>query len=128
MTVVSLKVRFANDRALGPGKIRLLELIAETGSISAAGRAMTMSYRRAWLLIDELNRMFDEPLVASRLGGASGGGASLTPRGADVVRRYRAIEARATTAARVHLEALDRIAAAPRPRKAARRPPSEDSE
>jgi len=128
MTVVSLKVRFANDHALGPGKVRLLELVAETGSISAAGRAMKMSYRRAWLLIDELNRMFEEPLVASRLGGASGGGASLTPRGIDVVRRYRAIEARTATAARVHLDALERVVAAPRPRKSARRTPPEDTE
>jgi molybdate transport system regulatory protein len=113
MPTVSLKLRFPNDAALGPGKIRLLELIAETGSIAAAGRAMKMSYRRAWLLIDELNGMFDTPLVASRLGGAAGGGASLTSRGNDVVRRYRAIEARATTAARIHLDALEGVIARP---------------
>ena len=105
---VLLRLRFANAGALGPGKIQLLELIAQTGSISAAGRAMKMSYRRAWLLVDELNRIFDVPLVASRLGGRAGGGASLTPRGNEVVRRYRAIEARTTTAARAHLRALAR--------------------
>jgi molybdate transport system regulatory protein len=108
MVAVSLKLRFADDRALGPGKIRLLELVAETGSISAAARAMKMSYRRAWLLIDELNHMFRKPVVVSRPGGVSGGGAELTPLGRDVVRRYRAIEARVTTASRTHLDALDR--------------------
>ncbi len=111
MSDVWLKVRLRNGAALGPGKIRLLELIGETGSIAAAGRGMKMSYRRAWLLVDELNTMFDVPLVASRLGGADGGGASLTARGSDVIRRYRAIEARASTAARAHLDALDRVAA-----------------
>jgi molybdate transport system regulatory protein len=109
MSDVWLKVRLRNAHALGPGKVRLLELIAETGSISGAGRAMKMSYRRAWLLVEELNAMFDLPLVESRLGGADGGGAALTRRGADVVRRYRAIEARAASAARAHLDALDRV-------------------
>jgi molybdate transport system regulatory protein len=110
MLGVSLKLQLSDDRALGPGKVRLLELIGETGSISAAGRAMGMSYRRAWLLVDELNHMFREPVVVSRLGGASGGGATLTEFGADVVRRYRAIEARIFTASREHLEAFDKAA------------------
>jgi molybdate transport system regulatory protein len=108
MVAVSLKLRFADDRALGPGKVRLLELIAESGSISAAARAMKMSYRRAWLLIDELNHTFRKPVVVSRPGGVSGGGAELTAFGRDVVRRYRAIEARIATASRTHLDALDR--------------------
>ena len=94
MTRVSLRLAFNGDRALGPGKVRLLESIAETGSISAAGRAMAMSYRRAWMLVDELNHMFDAPLVEARPGGKDGGGTSLTPAGEDVVRRYRAIEAK----------------------------------
>jgi len=92
MARVSLRLGFTGEQALGPGKIRLLELIAETGSISAAGRAMTMSYRRAWMLVDELNHMFREPLVEAHPGGKDGGGTSLTETGTDVVRRYRAIE------------------------------------
>ena len=111
MPGISLRIDLTDEHALGPGKVRLLELIAETGSISAAGRAMGMSYRRAWLLIDELNHMFREPLVTSRLGGKAGGGASLTPLGDDVVRRYRAIEARILSASRTNLAALERVAA-----------------
>jgi molybdate transport system regulatory protein len=108
MVGVSLKLRLSDDRALGPGKIRLLELIAETGSISAAGRSMKMSYRRAWLLVDDLNHSFRKPVVISRPGGAAGGGATLTPLGTEVVRRYRAIEARIGTTSRAHLDALER--------------------
>lgn len=112
MLGISLRIDLTDENALGPGKVRLLELIAETGSISAAGRAMGMSYRRAWLLVDELNHMFREPLVSSRLGGKAGGGATLTALGDDVVRRYRAIEARIHSASRANLAALERIAAA----------------
>lgn len=72
----------------------LLELIRETGSISAAGRAMDMSYRRAWLLVDALNRMFKEPAVESQRGGKQGGGAALTAFGEALVDRFRAMEAR----------------------------------
>jgi len=108
MVGVSLKLRLSGDRALGPGKIRLLELISETGSISAAGRSMKMSYRRAWLLVDDLNHSFAKPVVLSRPGGPAGGGATLTPLGTEVVRRYRAIEARIGTTSRAHLAALER--------------------
>ncbi len=90
-----LRVELAPLGAVGPGKIRLLELIGETGSISAAGRAMDMSYRRAWLLVDGLNRLFKKPLVRSRPGGKTGGGARLTPLGETLVRRYRAMESEA---------------------------------
>jgi len=107
MVGVSLKLTFADDLALGPGKVRLLELIHETGSISAAGRAMGMSYRRAWLLVDDLNRSFKSPLVVTQLGGSGGGGAELTPLGADVARRYRAIEAKLRTGSRAHLTQLE---------------------
>jgi molybdate transport system regulatory protein len=110
---VSLRLRLRNQCALGPGKIRLLECIAEEGSISAAGRAMKMSYRRAWILVDELNHSFAEPLVETQLGGQQGGGASLTRLGRDVVRRYRAIERRIFSASRDHLAVLDGAAAAP---------------
>lgn len=92
MARLVLRIDFDQDRALGPGKVRLLELVAETGSISAAGRAMGMSYRRAWLLVDAINHTFREPAVETRGGGAGGGGASLTAFGANLVSRYRAME------------------------------------
>ncbi len=93
---------------LGPGKVRLLELIGEHGSISAAGRVMGMSYRRAWQLIDELNRIFGTGVVATQQGGTRGGGAQLTQTGRDVVRAYRAIEAKTRIAAAAQIEALMR--------------------
>ncbi len=91
-TVVSVRVRFSEDARLGPGKIALLEAVARTGSIAAAGREMGMSYRRAWLLIDSLNRMFDTPVVNASSGGSHGGGASLSPLGLSLVDAYRAME------------------------------------
>jgi molybdate transport system regulatory protein len=81
--------------ALGPGKIDLLAGIAETGSISAAGRQMGMSYKKAWRLIDDMNHAFRRPLVAAAKGGKAGGGARLTPTGRAVLNRYRAMENRA---------------------------------
>jgi molybdate transport system regulatory protein len=104
--VLYLRVDFGEHGALGPGKARLMELIAETGSISAAGRAMGMSYRRAWLLVDNLNGAFGEPLVAKQTGGSGGGGAVLTRLGREVVQRYRRIERRAASAGREDIEAL----------------------
>ncbi len=81
--------------ALGPGKVDLLEAIAKTGSISAAARTMGMSYRRAWLLVDTMNRCFQEDLVITVTGGRGGGGTKVTPMGRDVLRRYREMEAKA---------------------------------
>ena len=92
MAVVSLRIDLGEDRRFGPGKARLLELIGDTGSISAAGRALGMSYRRAWLLTDELNRMFGVPLVEPQHGGAKGGGARVTEHGITVLEAYRRIE------------------------------------
>ena len=89
----SLRIEFGPEQRLGPGKVRLLELVAEAGSISAAAREMDMSYRRAWLLIDEMNRMFKEPVIAAVTGGAHGGGAQLTELGETVIATYRAVEA-----------------------------------
>jgi len=91
--LVRLRLRLAPGVDLGPGKADLLEGILETGSISAAGRRMRMSYKRAWQLIDELNGLFDAPLVAASTGGSGGGGASLTKRGRDVLARYRRMHA-----------------------------------
>ena len=89
----SLRIEFGPEQRIGPGKVHLLELVAQTGSISAAAREMDMSYRRAWLLIDEMNRMFKEPVIAAVTGGAHGGGAQLTELGRNVIATYRAIEA-----------------------------------
>ena len=104
-----LRIDFDADRSIGPGKIRLLELVGETGSISAAGRALAMSYRQAWLLVDALNKMFDEPVVVAQTGGGGGGGAKVTATGQALVRRYRALERRAGTQAAADLRALERL-------------------
>jgi molybdate transport system regulatory protein len=103
---LTVRVDFGPHGYLGPGKITLMELISKYGSISAAGKEMGMSYRRAWLLVDEINRIFREPLVEAKLGGSGGGGARLTRLGRDVVGRYRAIERAAATAASADLRAL----------------------
>ncbi|MDP9095630.1 MAG: LysR family transcriptional regulator [Pseudomonadota bacterium] len=92
MTKITLRLDFDESRALGPGKVRLLELLGETGSISAAARAMGMSYRRAWLLVDALNQTFRQPVVQTRGGGVGGGGADLTEFGIALVANYRAME------------------------------------
>ncbi len=105
---VSLIVRVdlgAHGR-LGPGKMLLLEKIDALGSISAAGRAMNMSYRQAWELVDQLNKAFTEPVAASQTGGKSGGGASLTPFGHELVKRYRQIAAHAERAASADIAAI----------------------
>jgi molybdate transport system regulatory protein len=113
-----LRVDFGPNRAIGPGKIRLLEAIDRSGSISQAGRALGMSYRRAWLLIDDLNRCFREPVVEAQPGGARGGGAELTAFGRKLVRDYRAIEVEATAAAQSRLRAITASLRTARPRRA----------
>jgi molybdate transport system regulatory protein len=87
-----LRVYFG-DSWIGPGKVQLLEAIGARGSISAAARDIGMSYRRAWVLVDSLNQMFREAAVRTTLGGVRGGAADLTETGAEIVRRYRAMEA-----------------------------------
>jgi molybdate transport system regulatory protein len=91
---------------LGPGKADLLQGISELGSISAAGRRMGMSYRRAWSLVEEMNAAFAAPLVVSSRGGAAGGGARLTAEGATVLARYRALEAEVASAGADHVAAI----------------------
>lgn len=108
MATLNLRIEFGGEDAVGPGKVRLLELINASGSIAAAGRDMGMSYRRAWLLVDEVNRCFRKPVVEARAGGGGGGGAALTPFGRALVTHYRAIEAKAALAAAPHLHALNR--------------------
>jgi molybdate transport system regulatory protein len=103
---LSIRIDLDPEGRIGPGKIELLENIAATGSISAAGRAMDMSYKRAWDLVDELNRICGQAAVERQTGGKNGGGAILTPFGESLVSRYRAIEQAAAVAARQQLLAL----------------------
>lgn len=104
-----LRVVREDTIAIGPGKVALLEAISESGSISAAAREMEMSYRRAWLLVDELNKALVSPAVSTAAGGARGGGAALTPVGMEIVQRYRAIENTARLAASKEIAALTRL-------------------
>jgi molybdate transport system regulatory protein len=96
--VVRIGIPLGDSYAMGPGKADLLEAIQATGSISAAGRKLGMSYRRAWLLVDEMNRCFRTPAVEARLGGAGGGGARVTELGQEALLRYREIQDQAWAA------------------------------
>jgi molybdate transport system regulatory protein len=104
---LTLRVDFGTDRAIGPGKVLLLEAIRDTGSISQAGRSLGMSYRRAWLLVDDMNRCFREPVVTAQPGGSQGGGAALTAFGEKLIKKYRTIETQATAAAKPQLHDLE---------------------
>ncbi|MFC3208470.1 MAG: winged helix-turn-helix domain-containing protein [Mesorhizobium sp.] len=106
MPSLSLRINLDPDGRVGPGKIELLEQIATFGSISAAARSMEMSYKHAWDLVEDMNRVFGKSLVAAQTGGRKGGGAQLTPLGLAVVSRFRAIERAAASAAAVHMAAL----------------------
>jgi molybdate transport system regulatory protein len=100
MLLVRFRVDLAPGSSLGPGKIDLLEAIEQQGSLTRAAAALGMSYRYAWLLIDDLNGSFTEPVTAATVGGKRGGGVELTPFGREVVRRYRTACARIETIAR----------------------------
>ena len=104
-----LRIRLGETVAVGPGKIALLEAVAETGSISAAARGLGMSYRRAWLLIDEMNKSLREPAVETATGGTKGGGAALTARGEKLIRLYRAIEQKARDSTAGEISMLARL-------------------
>ncbi len=95
---IKLRVYAGEVIAMGPGKANLLEAIASEGSISGAGRALGMSYRRCWELVSIMNAQFLDPLVVSAKGGSNGGGAELSPLGKVVLKRYRAMERRAKKA------------------------------
>ena len=88
------RVMYGNEIAIGPGKAELLEAIAATGSIAESARRLGMSYRRAWLLVDTMNRCFREPVVASATGGSGGGGAHVTDFGKRVLRSFRTMKAK----------------------------------
>lgn len=106
-----LRILLGTEIAIGPGKADLLEAIARSGSISAAAREMGMSYRRAWTLVKAMNRFFRHPLVDTLTGGAGGGGAQVTKLGADVLARYRAMEAKAAGAVATEMKAFVRLMA-----------------
>ncbi len=106
---LSIRVDLASGARIGPGKVALLEAIARDGSISAGGRALRMSYRRAWELVEDLNRSLGVTLVATAAGGARGGGARLTQAGAAVVEAYRGLERDAGAAAAPHLRRLESL-------------------
>lgn len=103
-----LRISRGADIAVGPGKIDLLEAIDATGSITAAARSLGMSYRRAWLLVDTMNRCFRTALVEAEAGGRRGGGARLTRLGGEVIERYRRIERSAARAGAADIRALMR--------------------
>jgi molybdate transport system regulatory protein len=103
---LSVRIDLDAEGRIGPGKIQLLEKIHACGSISAAGRAMDMSYKRAWDLVDEINRICRQAAVERQTGGKNGGGAILTPFGTSLVARYRKIERAAASAVRKDLLAL----------------------
>jgi len=105
---LSIRLDLACGVRIGPGKVAVLEEIARSGSISAAGRALRMSYRRTWELVEDLNRNLGTPVVETAAGGSGGGGAVLTRAGKAIVERYRAIEMDTALAARKHLLALHR--------------------
>ena len=104
-----LRISRGDDIAIGPGKIDLLEAIARTGSITAAAKALGMSYRRAWLLVDMMNRCFVSPVVAAEVGRPRGRGTPLTLLGEELMRRYRRIETAAAQANADDLAALMRL-------------------
>jgi molybdate transport system regulatory protein len=127
MPRIRIRIQFDGDHSLGPGKAQLLEAVAEHGSISAAARSMGMAYRHAWELVDDLNQCFRRPVVDTVAGGRAGGGAALTPFGAELVRRFRRMERSAARAMARDLAGLDRelapVEAAPGPPARRKRPP-----
>jgi molybdate transport system regulatory protein len=103
---VRFRVDFAPGCSVGVGKIELLEAIGRTGSLSQAARELSMSYRRAWLLVDSLNRQFDAPVASTSVGGSGGGGAVVTAFGQRLVETYRALETGVRALAAAELQVI----------------------
>ena len=104
-----LRITAGDAIAIGPGKIALIEAIAKTGSITSAAKSLDMSYRRAWLLLDDLNRALKKPAVDSAKGGPHGGGSQVTEAGLQLVALYRGIEAKAAQTCRAEMSRLMRM-------------------
>jgi molybdate transport system regulatory protein len=119
MARLTIRIDLDDETALGPGKARLLELIDAEGSIRGAASAMGMSYRRAWLLVKDIEAAIGAPVIAAETGGLKGGGTTLTELGRSVVVRYRNIEARAARSVDAELRALSALVQPPnaRPRQ-----------
>jgi molybdate transport system regulatory protein len=110
MARLTIRIDFENGGQLGPGKVRILELVAETGSIRKAAAGMKMSYRKGWLLLQALEKTFGAAMVVTSTGGRDGGGTRLSPLGKFVVARYRALEKSAATTNAADLAALVKCA------------------
>src|SRR6185503_14968077 len=110
MARLSIRIDFEGSESFGPGKVRLLELIEQHGSIRSAAAAMNMSYRHAWLLLQAVEDTFGAPVMTTATGGAKGGGAKLTELGKSIIARYRAIEKEAAKAAASELSELTKVA------------------
>jgi molybdate transport system regulatory protein len=108
-TRLSIRLDLTSGDRIGPGKIALLEAIRSTGSISAAARRLGMSYRRAWLLVEQINEALQEPAVTAAIGGRQGGGAALTANGERVVELYRSIETIARASAKEEFRAVGKL-------------------
>jgi molybdate transport system regulatory protein len=123
MTRLSIRIDFEpSGSALGPGMAQLLERVAELGSIRRAAASMGMSYRKAWLLIQEVQKTFDGAVVKAEAGGVSGGGTVLTELGNSLLTIYRRVESRAADAAESELKLLSQMVRAnAAPRRAGRR-------
>ena len=106
---ISIRIDLASGNRIGPGKIALLEAIRSTGSISGAARSIGMSYRRAWLLVEEINQTVREPAVTAETGGVRGGGAVVTPVGEQIINLYRSIETQARSAAGSEFRAIGKL-------------------
>jgi molybdate transport system regulatory protein len=109
-TRLSIRLDLTDDDRIGPGKVALLEAIRDTGSISGAARRLKMSYRRAWLLVEEINGAMRAPAVAAASGGNRGGGAALTPVGEEIIGLYRDIERIVRTSAKDEFRAFEKLA------------------
>ncbi|MGO2240187.1 MAG: winged helix-turn-helix domain-containing protein [Halomonas sp.] len=110
-----LRLVLHHDVIIGPGKAELLEMVSQTGSISAAGRALKMSYKKAWQLIDTMNNHFPSPLVSTSSGGNERGGAHLTELGKQVLTHYRALERQLSLEGSTDAQALLSLLAPDRP-------------
>lgn len=108
--LVRPRICIGTDLAIGPGKIDLLRAIEDSRSISAAARTLGMPYKRAWLLVETLNRGFGRPVVETATGGKGGGGARLTPLGRELVAAYTVLEQRLNAEAAAELHAFARLA------------------
>jgi molybdate transport system regulatory protein len=108
-TRLSIRLDLSCGERLGPGKVALLEAIRDTGSISAGARQLGMSYRRAWLLVEEINMTFRAPAVEAASGGLQGGGAVLTPVGEEIIQHYRSIERLARAAVLDEFRAMGKL-------------------